>query len=155
MKKIKLLIILILSITAVVIINIKIPCITNAQENNNIKTETVENVTNQFDTLESQTVKNELQDFSSGLEAITYAQEKLDKRVNYATNIYADIKMSVTIFKFNVELRSATIVNEDGVIYTTDACNMFEKWLNGQKAFQYYSKKGSDKVYCRESEQVT
>ena len=32
---------------------------------------------------------------------------------------------------------------------------MFEKWLNGQKGFQYYSKKGSNKVYLRETQDVT
>ncbi len=155
MKKIKSLNILLVIVTFVMVINITVPLIANAQQSEVLKSAPESSQTEQSNKTTTNTNNEEAQDFSSGIQAMTYAQKKLDERVNFSTNINAQISMNVSIFKFNVELKSKTIVNSDGVVYTCDACNMYEKWLNGQKGFEYYSKRGSNTVYNRETMDVT
>ena len=154
MKKGKLINILLVSVLSIVVLNITIPTVINAQNSAGDNTMNSEQV---FVAGESLRIESgdEKQEFSSAMQAIQFAQNKLNNRVNFSTSIYADIKMNIAIFTFSVELRSQTTVNEDGVVYTVDACNMKEKWLDGQKGFAYYSKRDSSVVYTRETDIVT
>ena len=87
MKKIKSLNILLVIVTIVMVINITVPLIANAQQSEVLKSAPESSQTEQSNKTTTNTNNEEAQDFSSGIQAMTYAQKKLDERVNFSTNI--------------------------------------------------------------------
>ena len=96
------------------------------------------------------------QNFSTAIEAIQYAQNKLSAATNITSTAKASIKVKANAIGLTIpaELESTTIVDASGRTYSVDACNAFESWLNSQYAMEAYSSPNSDKVYLRETQNV-
>ena len=145
---------LFLIVAIIISFNVALVYISAPQSNADEKNLSIEKEP-EIDTTESEGLKNEVQNFKNGIEAVKYAQNKLEKRVDYSTSLNANIKTNVAIFNFDIQLKAKTVIDENGVVYTLDAVNMYKEMFNGQRGFAYYSKKGNNNVFYRYTYEVT
>ena len=127
------------------------PLVANAETNANDIIENIDIGSSIINTGEQE------QEFKSAIEAISFAQNKLAKRLNYESSVSTVMAVNPNMAGLNLKagFESKTTIDSNGNGYSLDVCNVYYSWLNGQYGLESYFQKNGNNVKYRQTTDVT